>query len=152
MLPFFYFSSSLTPGAGPKKYTYPSSCHIHKNSLREESKAPRGCPWVGAGVGDCGSRSGHYCQATGRGITICPSPLYLVTWVTVTCSWASRLVGHSLSPHARQVPQASLPPTGGASCSPIWSSLCHAMPGLSHLSSKPGPSPAPTSSSGGRGP
>lgn len=85
--PFIYLPASLQRwgGAGLEKSTYPFSSLRGQSMLQVGTHGPGlGDPIVEGGGGRC-------CQATSRGICIRPSsPLHPVTWVTATCSWASR--------------------------------------------------------------
>lgn len=119
--PFIYLPASLQgrsgAGLGQRSPHTLSPAVFTRGSLRGQSKLQDGAhgQWLGDGTVEGGG--GHCCQATGRGIYICPSsPLHPVTWVTATCSWASRSQRRAQLEPTCQTSFPGIPSTpGGAS-------------------------------------
>lgn len=96
----------------PKKYTYSSSCQVQQGQPQRGKQALRR---LGQGTveGEVGTTAKQQAEELLSALphlsTPSPRPL------PPAHGPPDNRVGHSLSPHARQVPQASLPPIGGAS-------------------------------------
>lgn len=121
MLPFFHLTPSPIPGAGPKKYTHPSSCHVQQGQPQKGKQSSKSLP-TGGGWGR-GLQEGEVRTTAKQQAEELLSAPHLSTLTPGSLSPAHRppdnRVGHSLSPHARQVLQASLLPVSRASCTPF---------------------------------
>lgn len=137
----FILLPALFQGQGQRNTHTLPHVMFNRDSLREESKAPRVSPWVGVGEGTAGRGVSTTAKQQAEELLSAP---HFSTLTPGSLSPAhgppDNRVGHSLSPHARQVLQSSLLPTSRAFCTPfVLPVSCYARAESPELHTMPGP-------------